>query len=182
MVHLENYVDLLKKHELKVTPQRLEILKYLDNHKTHPTANEIYKSLKKKNPSLSKTTVYNSLDTLIKNKIIQELSISKSELRYDFKEAMHHHFLCKSCGKILDIDVECPNLGKMLKGKHRIEEVHGYFKGICYECLKKERKRVKSRAWHNRFRKKKGESGHKANRVKHYRGTDPTRRRAIFFG
>ena len=137
MIYLEKFVEILRENDLKVTPQRLEILKYLACHKTHPTANEIYKALKKKNPSLSKTTVYNSLDALNKNNIIHELSISKSELRYDIKEAMHHHFLCKKCGKIFDIDVECPNLGKMLKGKHKIDEVHGYFKGICEKCLKK---------------------------------------------
>jgi Fur family peroxide stress response transcriptional regulator len=139
VVQLEGYVEILKKHSLKITPQRLEILKYLDRHKTHPTANEIYTALKKKNPSLSKTTVYNSLDALIKNNIINELTISRSELRYDYKETMHQHFLCKRCGKIIDIDVECPNLNKMLNGKHKIEEVHGYFKGICEHCLKKEK-------------------------------------------
>ena len=65
-------------------------------------------------------------------------SISRSELRYDFKHGMHHHFLCKKCGRITDIDVECPNLGKMLECGHNVEEVHGYFKGICKKCMKKE--------------------------------------------
>jgi Fe2+ or Zn2+ uptake regulation protein len=131
-------VELLKQHDLKITPQRLEILKYLDKNRIHPTANEIYSALKKKNPSLSKTTVYNSLDVLIKHNIIHEVNISKSESRYDFKMEMHHHFLCNNCGKIIDIEVECPFLGKMMNSEHKIEEVHGYFKGICKECMQKE--------------------------------------------
>jgi len=105
----EKYVDLLKKKSIKITPQRLEILKYLDNNRNHPTAYQIYTDLKKNNPSLSKTTVYN-----------------------------YHHFMCKKCGRIIDIDIACPNIRKTLEQGHKIEEVHGYFKGKCRECIEKE--------------------------------------------
>ena len=137
MVKLDNFVELLKRYDLKITPQRLEILKYLDKNRTHPTANEIYSALKKKYPSLSKTTVYNSLEVLLKHEIIDQVNISKTESRFDLKKEMHHHFLCKVCGNIIDIDVKCPYLGDMMNGEHKIEEVHGYFKGICKGCLKK---------------------------------------------
>ena len=79
----EEYVKLLKENSLKITPQRLEILRYLDEHRTHPTVDEIYCALKEKNPSLSKTTVYNSVDVLRDNGIIQSITISGSEQRYD---------------------------------------------------------------------------------------------------
>ena len=134
---LEKYVKLLKENSIKITPQRLEILKYLDENRIHPTADQIYNGLKEKNPSLSKTTVYNSVETLEGHGLIQSLTISGSELRYDFRNDMHHHFLCKKCGTIIDIDIECPNIGKMLESGHKIEEVHGYFKGICKKCIKK---------------------------------------------
>lgn len=134
----EKYVKVLKENSIKITPQRLEILRYLDENRTHPTADQIYTRLKEKNPSLSKTTVYNSLEILRKHGIIQSLTISGSESRYDFKNIMHHHFLCKKCGNIIDVDIECPNIGKMLESGHKVEEVHGYFKGICKKCLKKE--------------------------------------------
>jgi len=135
---LEEYVKILKENNLKVTPQRLIVLKYLGEHHTHPTTDIIYRDLKTNNPSLSKTTVYNTLEALKEHGIIQSITISGSELRYDFKQGMHHHFLCKKCGRITDIDIECPNLGKMLECGHNVEEVHGYFKGICKNCLKKE--------------------------------------------
>jgi len=67
----EKYVNLLKENSIKVTPQRLEILKYLDEHRTHPTADEIYQELKTNNPALSKTTVYNSVDILLDHGLIQ---------------------------------------------------------------------------------------------------------------
>jgi len=135
--YLEKYVKLLKEKKLKVTPQRLIILKYLGENYTHPTTEKIYSDLKSNNPSLSKTTVYNSLEILEKHGIIQSLTISGSELRYDFNHGMHHHFLCKNCGKIVDIDIECPNIERMSSYGHQVEEIHGYIKGICRNCLKK---------------------------------------------
>ena len=132
----EKYVKILKENNLKVTPQRLEILNYLDSNRTHPTVDEIYKALKNENPALSKTTVYNSLEVLRENRIIQEVNITGSESRYDFKNNIHHHFKCKECGAIIDIDIECPNLDRILSGGHKVEEVHGYFKGICKKCIK----------------------------------------------
>ena len=136
--YLEKYVKILKGKNLKVTPQRLIILKYLDAHRTHPTADEIYSSLKKSIPSLSKTTVYNSLDTLHDQGIIQSLTICGSEHRYDFRDDNHHHFLCKKCGRIIDIEMKCPNIKKINEYGHDVNEIHGYFKGTCKDCLKKE--------------------------------------------
>ena len=146
----KKYVKLLKENSIKITPQRLEILKYLDENRTHPTVDEIYSELKEKNPSLSKTTVYNSLEILSKHGIIQTLAISSSELRYDFENKMHHHFLCKNCGKIIDMEIlcdkcngilgtknKCPSVEELLKGGHKVDEIHGYFKGICKKCLEK---------------------------------------------
>lgn len=136
--YLDKYVTILKNKQIKITPQRLIVLKYLDKHCTHPTADKIYSDLKKNNPSLSKTTVYNALETLSDHGIIQSLTISGSELRYDIDHGMHHHFYCKRCGNIVDIDIKCPNIEKMRQFGHEIEEVHGYIKGICKNCLKRE--------------------------------------------
>jgi len=138
---LESYIELLRTNDLKVTPQRLEILKFLGSHCSHPTAEEIYKALKKRNPSLSKTTVYNFIDTLIEHHILQVLTISGKEHRYDFREDHHHHFLCKECGEIYDIDIPCPNIGKVINEGYHIDEVHGYFKGICKACAQKNKEK-----------------------------------------
>lgn len=127
---------ILKENGLKVTPQRLDIMRFLDGHRTHPTADQIYTTLKKNNPALSKTTVYNTLEVLSKYHVIQVITISGSELRYDFKSEMHHHFFCTECEKIKDIDIACPNINNVEKMGHRIDEVHGYFKGLCKNCIK----------------------------------------------
>jgi Fe2+ or Zn2+ uptake regulation protein len=134
---MQKYVDVLKRQGLKVTAPRLEIMRYLDTNKVHPTADRIYSDLKKKNPSLSRTTVYNTLETLKRHGVVDILYITPSEMRYDCRCEMHHHFLCRGCGSIFDIDVKCRFLDRMLNDEHMVEEVHGYFKGLCNKCLKK---------------------------------------------
>ena len=135
---LEKYVEILKKKDIKVTSSRLEIMKYLDNKDIHPSADTIFNDLKKKNPSLSRTTVYNTVDMLEEHGIIQALTISDTEHRYDFDpRPHHHHFLCERCKRIFDIEVACPHMDKMLCGEHKVEKVHGYFKGVCKDCLQK---------------------------------------------
>ena len=131
---VKKYAEILKSHQLKVTPQRLQIMKYLDEHRSHPPVETIYTELKKANPSLSKTTVYNALETLQHHRIINSITISGSEQRYDYKTTSHHHFLCKQCGIIADFDIECPYSKKTTFGEYQIDEVHGYFKGICKTC------------------------------------------------
>jgi len=118
----EKYVKILKDHTLKITSPRLEILKYLDEHHTHPNVEEIYSTLKK-------------------NRIVQSLTISGSEIRYDIDERLHHHFICTHCSAILDISISCPNMDKTIQGGHRVEEVQGYFRGICKKCQTKEKGR-----------------------------------------
>ena len=138
----EKYVKVLKVRSLKITSPRLEILKYLDQHRSHPNVEEIYSTLKKKHPSLSRTTVYNALEILKKNKIVQVLTISGLELRYDIKEELHHHFICTRCGAIFDIAISCPNMDRTIVGGHHVEEVQGYFKGICKKCQINEKGRI----------------------------------------
>lgn len=137
VVDLEKYAKILREKDLKVTPQRLEVLRYLDENRVHPTADDIYRALRSRNPSLSKTTVYNVLDVLNKYDLVDVLTISGTEARYDLKGSFHQHFLCKSCGRVIDIDVEGLCLDCVNQKGHEVEEVHGYFKGICRDCLKK---------------------------------------------
>ncbi len=135
---MDNYVQILREKGIKVTPQRLEILRFLDLHHTHPSADEIYMELKKENPALSKTTVYNTIQSLKEHGLLQSLNVDSHEARFDSVINNHHHLLCTECGDVIDIEVECPFTRKrMISGGHRIDEVHGYFKGVCKDCIAK---------------------------------------------
>ena len=127
---------ILKDNNIKPSYQRARILQYLLEHKNHPTVDKIHKSLVNEIPTLSKTTVYNTLNLFLKNNVAQAVVIEENECRYDANISTHGHFKCKDCGEIYDfhIDVERDNL-KELDG-FKIEEKHIYFKGICKHCIK----------------------------------------------
>ncbi len=136
---MEKLKNALIDRGIKPTYQRIKILEYLKKNKNHPTVDMIYAALYKKVPTLSRTTVYNTLDVFNKNGLVHVLTITGSELRYDICTEPHHHFLCKECGRIIDMNIKCPYLEKAKNGEHKIEEIHGYFIGVCKDCLAKEK-------------------------------------------
>lgn len=127
---------MLVSRKVKPTFQRLVIMEYLLNNKTHPTADKVYSDMVKKIPTLSKTTVYNTLNTLTDEGLVVQIGITGTEARFDSTLENHHHFLCEKCGKIIDIDIKCPNCRTESMEGHHIREIHGYFKGTCRNCLK----------------------------------------------
>jgi Fe2+ or Zn2+ uptake regulation protein len=142
--NMERLKTLLKEKGLKPTYQRLKILEYLDKHMDkHPTVEMIYEALAHKIPAISMTTVYNTLNAFQKKGLVNPVTITGTEIRYDCLTSPHHHFLCKKCGKIIDINIKCPIGDKKEIYGHRIDEFHRYIKGVCKDCLKKEKKRTK---------------------------------------
>lgn len=127
--------------DLKSTPQRRAILKFLDGNRDHPSAETIYKEVKKEYPTLSYATVYNTLSKLVKGGKIQELSVDPAKKRYDPDPTPHAHFLCSSCGNLFDIVGDAAFAAKLnalniayLDG-HRIDEMELDFKGVCRDCV-----------------------------------------------
>jgi len=124
----------LMKEGINPSYQRLKILEYLQNHRVHPTVDIIYNDLSKHIPTLSKTTIYNTLNLFERREIIKSLSIEKNELRYEYDLRPHSHFKCKSCGDIFDIWQEFPRMTQKTVDGHRVTEQQLYLKGVCKNC------------------------------------------------
>jgi Fur family peroxide stress response transcriptional regulator len=123
----------LSQHGIRPSVQRLAIMHYLWNEKTHPSADEIFDSLRKQIPSLSKTTVYNTLKLFIDRGAATYVGIDDRNARFDGIVEPHAHFRCKKCGKIIDLDFDVERfLPKNFNGK--IEETYFYLKGRCEDC------------------------------------------------
>jgi Fe2+ or Zn2+ uptake regulation protein len=135
---MKSYEDLtneLKAKNVRLSHQRLKILEYLADHLIHPTADQVYSGLQKDIPTLSKTTVYSTLNTLATAGMVRPLDIEGNEIRYDINVDNHGHFKCESCGKIHDFRVDIDSLSSGdLKG-FIIRDKNIYFKGICPACL-----------------------------------------------
>lgn len=134
---INDYSERLATKGIAPSYQRIKILEYLDKKMNHPTAEMIYHDLKKQIPTLSKTTVYNTLKIFSSNDIIVELNIFENEVRYDIKTDNHIHFKCLKCDKIYDLESKCALYEKEMIEGHKIMEYHVNLKGICKNCLEK---------------------------------------------
>lgn len=123
---------------LKLTPQRLSILAYLEGNKDHPTAEEIFRKVSKKFPTMSLATVYNTLDILKRQGRLTEITIDPEKRHFDPNTEKHHHLICTECKRIADIhadfDLDVPD--KEMQG-FLITGNHVEFYGICQGCKKK---------------------------------------------
>ncbi|MDX9913462.1 MAG: transcriptional repressor, partial [Candidatus Moranbacteria bacterium] len=111
------------------------ILDYLQNTKSHPCAEEVFQAVKKKLPRISLGTVYRNLDNFVQKDTIKE--ISGETKRFDADLSQHHHFVCKKCQHVFDLDNFNPNLKKIEKKTQSIGLCHSYqifVYGICKKC------------------------------------------------
>ena len=134
----EAYTRLMERG-IRPSMQRLAIMDYLINHPIHPTIDDVYQALSNKVPTLSRTTVYNTLRMLSENQAAQMITIDEHRVCYDGNVESHVHFYCKKCGKIIDLFGEqAPKLeGENTVEGNIIQEEQLYYKGICAKCAKK---------------------------------------------
>lgn len=128
--------DYLLSFNVKPSVQRLAIMDYLLTHRTHPSIEEIYLALCDDIPTLSKTTVYNTLKLFVEHGAAQMLTIDERSVCYDGDITLHAHFLCKHCNKIFDLPapVEDPQVNRMKDDGFQVEGLHYYYKGVCPAC------------------------------------------------
>lgn len=133
---MKTVYDYLHSYGIKPSVQRIAIMEYLLNHKTHPSVDEIYVALSKQIPTLSRTTVYNTLRLFVEHKAANMLTIDERNTCFDAETGTHAHFLCRQCGKIYDLPMEdnSQQSDEVSKDGFIVDEVHRYYKGICPKC------------------------------------------------
>jgi Fe2+ or Zn2+ uptake regulation protein len=137
MTDITQIKEALIKCGISPSRPRVAILGYLRKHYTHPTADEIFRDLRGSVPTLSLTTVYNTLKLFSEKGLCLSLTINEKQVCYDGQTFPHGHLLCNKCGKIHDIvqEIVSPVPVEDYINGHCIKEVHYYYKGICSECL-----------------------------------------------
>ncbi|EMI4815902.1 peroxide-responsive transcriptional repressor PerR [Campylobacter upsaliensis] len=98
-------LQMLKKYNLKATPQRLCVLKILKRHE-HPNIDELYAEIKREYPSISLATVYKNINMLQSQGLVVEINIANQKSCYDIYEKEHIHIICNGCGSIEDKDFD----------------------------------------------------------------------------
>lgn len=128
--------DCLAKQGIKPSLQRLAVMDYLLQHPTHPTADEIHAALVRKMPTLSKTTVYNTLRLLVEQGAAAVLTIDGRNANFDAETRPHAHFLCRRCNRIYDLPAAPAGLLACTEVPEGfgVDETALYLKGTCKAC------------------------------------------------
>jgi len=131
---------------VKLTPQRLAIFEYLGRHPGHPTAEEVYRDVLARYPTLSFATVYKTLELLAEMGEVRKVIVDELRRRYDVNTEPHQHAVCRQCRRIVDIREDEIGGGELLRQALKqvnlsarefiVEGASVEFAGLCRECAR----------------------------------------------
>lgn len=126
----------LQENGIKPSLQRIVLMDYLLSHRTHPSVDEIYNDLYQSLPTLSKTTIYNTMKLFVAKGVALMIEIDEKTTRFDGYVHPHAHFICQHCGTIFDLDIQ-ENAKLNLPDDFEVNEMQIYLKGVCGKCNNK---------------------------------------------
>jgi Fe2+ or Zn2+ uptake regulation protein len=135
MQRFDNLTALLRDAGIAPSVPRIRILEYLSQCCMHPTAEEVYQCVKAKDGSISKATVYNTLNVFAEKGMVRVLMMENNEHRYDIHTSEHGHFVCSACGSVLDFDADMSGIQPAGLCGCRIDKKDLYYRGVCQKCM-----------------------------------------------
>ena len=132
--------ELLRRHGLQVTAQRLAVLEAVSK-RPHATADDVAEAVREEIGSISRQAVYDALGVLAGKGLIRRIQPAGSPALYEDRVGdNHHHLICRSCGRTVDVDCavgDAPCLTAAEDSGFRIDEAEVIYWGRCPECLRK---------------------------------------------
>ncbi len=129
---IEYLKEYLVRYDIKPSNIRLKVLDLLLSKHNHPTAFEIYEELLEDLPTLSKTSIYNTLDKFSEMGLVNSVSLNDKEAHFDIVTRKHGHFRCEKCNKIYDFDLVNTDYKDLQDFIIKDEDIHLY--GLCKNC------------------------------------------------
>jgi Fur family peroxide stress response transcriptional regulator len=138
---MEHFEQVCRARGIPLTVHRRAILEAMLGREDHPTADQLHAEISIRLPGISRTSVYRILDVLVNTGMINKVCHPGSAARFDPKLRRHHHLVCLSCERL--IDIEEPRLDRLPLPDVRamgfqINDYHIHFRGICAECARKQ--------------------------------------------
>lgn len=124
----------------RATRQLTAVYQSLQGDHTHPSADEIYRRVRKKLPRISLGTVYRNLQRLVEEGRIRTLLLGERVARYDPVVSNHDHFICQACGRVVDVFLERDrrvNLTPLVRAGFAVTTHNLTVHGLCQACVEK---------------------------------------------
>lgn len=130
--------SLLREHGIQVTAHRLAVLRAVSG-RPHGTADVIAEDVRADIGTISRQAVYDTLGILVEKGLIRRIQPAGSPARYEDRVGdNHHHIICRSCGKTVDVDCGVSGTSHLTddaRAGFRIDQAEVIYWGICPECL-----------------------------------------------
>ena len=134
----EQLAQICRQHSLPLTVQRRLIIEELSRRSDHPTADEVFNTVRHQLPEISRTTVYRVLEAFVRISVVRRVCHPGAATRYETRTHRHHHLVCLQCNSI--VDLESPVLDKLplpkVSSGFRIEDYSIQFRGLCRDCAR----------------------------------------------
>jgi len=121
---MEQVISILRRCGIQPTPQRIAVVDFVLKTKEHPSADDVLKYARKKCPTVSRATVYNTLNLMVEKGLIKTQLLKEGTVIFDPNMVNHHHFIDENTGDILDIPWDA--LTVKVKDKMSDYEIHDY--------------------------------------------------------
>ncbi len=132
---IEEGIERIKNQGLKITSQRIAILKLLKDRKDHPSAEKIFREMKRSYPTISFATIYSTAQILQEAGLLQILTIDEHRVFFDPDPEPHAHFRCVHCGAVSDLPLDRRIFDKIADSSNEsIDSVQVYCHGTCGQC------------------------------------------------
>ncbi len=135
---MDNNRQALSVPGLRITSQRALILDVIRHGEGHMDADEVYRQARERQPRLSLSTVYRTLQTLKKLGLVEEVHFDEEHHHYEIKPAVeHHHLVCLGCGRVVEFKYPLARLIKRNVTEAKDFEIIGSevrMTGYCPAC------------------------------------------------
>jgi len=127
---MQDLIALLRQHGIQPTPQRLAVAAYVLDNTSHPTADEVLAKVRRACPTVSRATVYNTLNLFVDKGLLKPQILREGIIVFDANVRAHHHFVDDSTGRVYDIPWDALHVtgDKALKG-FEVREFHVVMRG-----------------------------------------------------
>lgn len=139
-IEKEIFMDILREHKKKITPQRLAVYNVIQSRKDHPNAEELHEEVKKLHPSISLSTIYQVLDLLQELGLISKIKSVERDSRYETDISPHLNAICPKCGAIQDYHTDSiSEFWNKIKKEFNFEPLSKRIDAyrVCEKCRKK---------------------------------------------
>jgi Fe2+ or Zn2+ uptake regulation protein len=132
---MKDVISVLQQGDIQPTPQRIAVAEYALKSKTHPSANQVLSYARKKCPTISRATVYNTMNLLVEKGLLGMQTIKEGGVVFEPNTEKHHHFIDYDTGDIYDI----PWDQLEVKGKDKLKD----FEIVEFQVIMRGRKKKK---------------------------------------